>query len=66
MGAQLLGLNAAAWHERSLLAAKQESVQQTLQGSFPQVTLVLDAPVQMQRELARLQQASGALTPGRP
>ncbi|WP_430407242.1 type II secretion system protein GspL [Hydrogenophaga sp.] len=64
VGAQLLGLNAAAWHERSLLSAKQEAVQQTLQTSFPQVTLVLDAPVQMQRELARLQQASGALTPG--
>ena len=58
VGAQLLGLNAAAWHERSLLSAKQEAVQQTLQTSFPQVTLVLDAPVQMQRELARLQQAS--------
>lgn len=64
VGAQLLGLNAAAWHERSVLSAKQEAVQQMLQTSFPQVTLVLDAPVQMQRELARLQQASGALTPG--
>ncbi|MDZ4356633.1 MAG: type II secretion system protein GspL, partial [Variovorax sp.] len=28
------------------------------------VTLVLDAPVQMQREVARLQQASGALSAG--
>jgi len=64
LGAHLLGLNAAAWHERSSLAAKQQAVQQTLQTSFPQVTLVLDAPVQMQRELAQLQQASGALSPG--
>ncbi len=64
LGAQLLGLNAAAWHERSALTAKQQAIQQTLQSTFPQVTLVLDAPVQMQRELARLQQASGALSPG--
>lgn len=64
LGAHLLGLNAAAWHERSTLASKQQAVQQTLQSTFPQVTLVLDAPVQMQRELARLQQASGALSPG--
>ncbi|MCW5655652.1 type II secretion system protein GspL [Hydrogenophaga sp.] len=64
LGAQLLGLNAAAWHERSTLTAKQQALQQTLQGTFPQVTLVLDAPVQMQRELARLQAASGALSPG--
>ncbi len=60
----LVGLNTAAWHERSALAAKQQAVRQTLQQTFPQVTLVLDAPVQMQRELARLQQASGSLSSG--
>ncbi|MDP2017733.1 type II secretion system protein GspL [Hydrogenophaga sp.] len=58
----LVGLNTAAWHERSMLAAKQQAVRQALQQAFPQVTLVLDAPVQMQRELARLQQASGMLS----
>ncbi|WP_332748837.1 type II secretion system protein GspL [Hydrogenophaga sp.] len=61
---QLVGLNTAAWHERSMLAAKQQAVRQALQQTFPQVTLVLDAPVQMQRELARLQQASGTLSSG--
>jgi general secretion pathway protein L len=60
---QLLGLNAAAWAERRALAAKQEAVRQTLQQSFPQVQLVLDAPLQMQRELQRLQQASGVPGP---
>jgi general secretion pathway protein L len=60
----LVGLNAAAWQERSALAAKQQAVRQTLQQTFPQVTLVLDAPVQMQRELVRLQQASGSLSSG--
>lgn len=64
LGVQLVGLNAAAWHERSTLDAKQQAVSQTLQKTFPQVTLVLDAPVQMQREVARLQQASGALSAG--
>jgi general secretion pathway protein L len=59
---QLLGLNLAAWTERNSLDTKQQAVTQTLQQTFPQVTLVLDAPVQMQRELARLQQASGQLS----
>ena len=64
LGVQLVGLNAAAWHERNSLEAKQQALVQTLQQSFPQVTLVLDAPVQMQREVARLQQATGALSEG--
>ncbi|WP_372659313.1 type II secretion system protein GspL [Hydrogenophaga sp.] len=59
---QLAGLNAAAWHERGALKAKEQAIQQTLRQSFPQITLVLDAPVQMQRELARMQKAGGALT----
>ena len=64
VGVQLVGLNAAAWHETSALRAKQQAVHQSLQQTFPQVTLVLDAPVQMQRELVRLQQAAGALSLG--
>jgi len=35
----------------------------TLQQSFPQVQLVLDAPLQMQRELDRLRQARSELSP---
>lgn len=62
LGAQLLGLNVAAWHERSSLDAKRQAVRQTLQQTFPNVTLVLDAPLQMQRELAQLQQAGGQLS----
>jgi general secretion pathway protein L len=58
---QLLGLNAAAWHERSSLDTKRQAVRQILQQTFPNVTLVMDAPLQMQRELALLQQASGSL-----
>lgn len=62
LAAQLLGLNVAAWNERSSLDAKRQAVRQTLQQTFPQVTLVLDAPLQMQRELAQLQQAGGQLS----
>lgn len=61
--ANLLGLNVAAWNERQQLAAKRQAVRQTLQQTFPQVTLVLDAPLQMQRELDQLQQAGGQLSP---
>ena len=60
--AQLLGLNVAAWQERSSLDAKRQAVRHTLQQTFPNVTLVLDAPLQMQRELAQLQQAGGQLS----
>lgn len=61
--AQLAGLNASAWQERRSLEAKRQAVRQTLQQSFPQVSLVLDAPRQMQREVERLQQGSGQLGP---
>lgn len=59
---QVVGLNVAAWSERHTLRAKENEVRQLLQQSFPQISLVLDAPAQMRREVARLQQASG--TPG--
>ncbi len=58
---QLLGINAAAWQERRSLAQKKAAVQQTLKTAFPGVGLVLDAPMQMQRELTQLQQAGGQL-----
>ena len=61
---QLVGLNGAAWSERRSLDAKQQALRQALQQGFPQVSLVLDAPLQMRRELTRLQQASGTLTAG--
>ena len=41
---QLVGLNVAAWAERSSLDAKQSAMRQVLQQGFPQVALVLDAP----------------------
>lgn len=57
---QVLGLNALAWRERSALVAQQASLQNILTTTFPSVTLVIDAPLQMQREVDVLQQKSGA------
>jgi general secretion pathway protein L len=57
---QVLGLNALAWRERSNLDAQQASLQSILKTTFPSVTLVIDAPLQMQREVDALQQKSGS------
>jgi general secretion pathway protein L len=57
--ANLAGLNAWAWKERASLADKREAVRQTLQDTFPQVKVVVDAPVQMEREVAVLRQQTG-------
>jgi len=55
----LVGLNALAWRERSVLEGKRNAVRQALVETFPQVKVVVDAPVQMEREVAALQQATG-------
>lgn len=59
----LLGLNAYAWKERASLGAKREAVRRTLVQTFPQVRVIVDAPVQMEREVAALRQATGARSP---
>jgi general secretion pathway protein L len=61
---QLLGLNTWAWRERSALDEKGEAVRRTLTQTFPQLKVVVDAPVQMEREVAALRQMTGA-TSGR-
>lgn len=60
----VIGLNAWAWRERSALEDKREDVRKTLTQTFPQVKVVVDAPVQMEREVAALRQLTGA-TSGR-
>jgi general secretion pathway protein L len=59
---QLIGLQAWAWMTRQHWQAEQDTWTQMLQHSFPKVGVVIDAPLQMARELARLRQASGQLT----
>ena len=56
----LVGLNAWAWKEKSLLSSQRQAISTVLTTTFPQVRVVVDAPVQMAREVATLQQASGA------
>ena len=60
--AQLIGLNAWAWKERSALDTKRGAVAGILTQTFPGVKLVVDAPVQMAREVAALQQATGGVS----
>lgn len=60
--AHLVGLNASAWQERRTLAAKQAQVHAVLTQTFPQIPVVVDAPVQMERQLALLRQATGSLS----
>lgn len=59
--AQVVGLNAWAWRERQGLDDKREEIRSLLTQTFPGVRVVVDAPVQMSRELALLRQSSGAL-----
>ncbi|RYF38626.1 MAG: hypothetical protein EOO25_16745, partial [Comamonadaceae bacterium] len=61
--AQLAGLNAWAWKERSALQAKRSQVRQILTQTFPRVPVVVDAPAQMDNEVAALRQATGAVSP---
>ena len=56
---QLLGLNAWAWKEQSLLSAQRAAITQQLVQTFPQTQVVVDAPLQMAREVAALAQAAG-------
>lgn len=60
--ANLLGLNALAWKEKSAQQAQRLAIQSTLTQTFPQVKVVVDAPLQMQRAVAALQQTTGAAT----
>ncbi|WP_367847391.1 type II secretion system protein GspL [Rhodoferax sp. WC2427] len=58
--AQIVGLNAWAWKESSSLQAKRDALRSTLTQTFPGVKVVVDAPVQMGREMALLRQTAGA------
>ena len=60
---QLVGLNAWAWKTRANWQAEEQSWARLLKDSFPQTQLVVDAPVQMAREVERLQHNSGQLGP---
>jgi general secretion pathway protein L len=62
--AQLVGLNAWAWKTRADWQVQQSSWAQVLRETFPQTTLVVDAPLQMTQQVDRLRQNSGQLGAG--
>jgi len=62
LASHLLGLNAWAWKTSADWQAQQQSWSLLLRTTFPQTQVVVDAPLQMAREVERLRQASGQLT----
>jgi len=60
IAANLIGLNAWAWKEQASWQAKRSAIQSTLTQTFPGVKVVVDAPLQMAREVAVLRRATGA------
>lgn len=57
---QIVAINAAAYRQQALLAQKRVGIDSVLSQTFPQVPLIVNAPVQMQRELSALAQSRGA------
>lgn len=57
----LLGLNVRAGAEHAALQAQRKAIDAVLTGTFPATQVVVDAPVQMQRAVAALQQNAGTL-----
>lgn len=57
----LLGLNLWAWHQNRQLRDRREAVAATLTTAFPQVHAILDAPVQMQKNLDLLRASAGSV-----
>lgn len=56
---QVAALNAFAWRVSRDVQAQRQQQARLLTDTFPQVTVVVDAPLQMQREVERFAQARG-------
>jgi general secretion pathway protein L len=59
---QVVGLNAMAWREQRALDLQKAQLNQILTATFPSIRLVIDAPLQMQREVDTLQRNAGRIT----
>lgn len=62
LACQLIGFNAWAWKTRSNWQTQQKNLSQLLRETFPKTSVVIDAPMQMAREVDQLRQASGQLS----
>jgi general secretion pathway protein L len=57
--ANLVGLNLWAWRQSDVINATRQTMVAVLQSAFPQVRAVLDAPLQMQREVQAMRIQAG-------
>ena len=57
---QLVGLNLWAWQAQTHLNSLRASMEKVVRETYPQVNVVINAPLQMERELDAQLQASGA------
>ena len=57
---QVVALNAVAYRQKALIALKRAEIENVFVHTFPDVPVVVDAPVQMRRELGVLAQSRGA------
>ena len=64
VAANLLGLQAWAWKQQSALAAQRTAISNTLTTTFPEVRVVVNAPLQMARALTDLQRRNGTASAG--
>jgi general secretion pathway protein L len=60
---QLAGLQAWSWVTRQGWQDSRQAMEHMLRAQFPDTRVVVDAPLQMAREVARLRQATGELSP---
>ena len=60
--ANVAGLNAWAWQQQSALTAKRAQMGKLLTQTFPSVQVVVDAPLQMGKEMAILRQTTGTIS----
>ncbi|MDZ7920362.1 type II secretion system protein GspL [Rhodoferax sp.] len=56
---QLVGLQGYAWWAQQQLAQRRAAIHSVLQSTFPATTVVIDAPLQMERAVASLRQSGG-------
>ena len=56
---QLLGVQGYAWWAQQQLAQRRAALHSVLQTTFPATTVVIDAPLQMERAVASLRQSGG-------
>ena len=58
----IIGLNAFAWRSNKQLEQQRLAIRDVLVSTFPKLSVIVDPPVQMERELNLLRQASGGLS----